>query len=760
MSFEFPPASAGAYDEWTGSGPWPWLRQCLSRYSPEELRTRWLDLQRGQQDAWGPRPWQLDPLPAVLAENEWAWLERGLVQRAQLFNTLLQDAYGQQQALREGWLQPALYYNNPLWLQACHGMVDSDLARLLLYAVDLIRDDQGRWWVLRDRAQCPAGFGAVLENRRWMARVYHEIFSEQLVQPLTPIYQALRLALAEVGQRTQGARMVMLTPPAGSVQAADDAALAQFLGCPLVEGEDLTVRSGRLYLKLLQGLQPVDLLLRRIADRDSDPLEIHGAGWNGVVALLQSVRAGNVVVSNSLGSGWLETPALVRSLPRLARQFLGEELIVPGLPVHWGPRAPEGRDWVARPFEGGPPLLLPDLDPQRQDRWWRECQPENWVFQRYCRPSHFPCLLEGQPQSLPGVVRFFLVATGEGYRLVPGGLVRLRPEGGGLALLSKDLWRQATAPVDRGPLLAPSAGELVLSRGGGDIPSRVAEQFYWFGRYLERSESLVRFARVLAQRQTQEGGPEALADLQRLLTCQGELGSDLAGWVNGREDDQLQALLGHLRRLGASLRDRASADLPRILAQLHPLTEPVEGSGVLAYLEGLSVPIWALVAIARESLYRGFGFRFMEIGRRLERTLQTCELLEHLGRGQTPEGGVLEVLLEVTDSGRTYRRRYARLDWLACVDLLLADDTHPRSLAFQLRSLDEHFSRLPQPPGVRLAPHQEALLRVRTAVQLWQPPSAPPLAELASLLPGISQGLAAVYLSHLKPRSQGAGRAL
>lgn len=737
-----------------------WLERQFSRYEPDELKARWQDIARGMKDAqphFGQRLWPLDPLPAVLPESDWAQLEAGLCQRAQLLNLLLQDAYGQQQMLREGCLHPALYYNNPAWLQPCHGMLDSELGRLLFYAVDLVRDRNGRWWVMRDRASAPHGFGSVLGNRRWMARAYHEIFSEQLLQPVAPAFQSLRLTLAELGHRTGEARTVMLTSASGSARSADDAGLANFLGCALVEGEDLTVRKGKLYLKLLEGLQPVDLLLRRIPDQDCDPLELASTSWNGVVGLLQSVCAGNLVVSNSLGSGWLESPALCHQLEKLAPQLLGQPLLLPSLPGHWGPDLPVGRDWVARRFDGGSPILLPEMEAAAQERWWQSCRPEQWVFQHYQRGCEFSCWHAGELQELPGIVRCYLLASADGYRLIPGGLVRVRPPGG--KLFSKDLWRLAGGAPTEAPVAPPlHAHELQLSRAGGDVPSRVADQFYWFGRYLERCECLLRFARMWLARQTVETGGQLQEDLERMLALREEFGPDLVSWVNGHGPDQLQSLLSHLERLGTALRDRVSADMPRILAALHPQSERLEGRHVLAYLEELSVPLWGLVAIARESLYRGYGFRFLEIGRRLERAVFTCELLERMQ--DNPSWGMLEMLLEITDSGRTYRRRYPRLEWLPVLDLLLADDTHPRSLAFQLNSLDEHFSRLPARTGVGLPAHQEALLRARTPLQLWSPPQPAPLAQLNELLTGISQGLTSVYLSHLTPRYQGGRSAL
>lgn len=447
-----------------------WLELQFSRYGLDELQQRWQEIARGMKDAqphFGQRLWGLDPVPAVLAESDWTQLEAGLCQRAQLLNLVLQDAYGQQQMLREGALHPALYYNNPAWLQPCHGMLDSELGRLLFYAVDLVKDEAGKWWVMRDRASAPHGFGSVLGNRRWMARAYHEIFSEQLLQPIAPAYQSLRFSLSELGQRTGEARSVMLTSAAGSARSADDAGLANFLGCALVEGEDLTVRKGRLYLKLLEGLQPVDLLLRRIPDRDCDPLELGSSGWHGVVGMLQSVCAGNLVVSNSLGSGWLETPALAQRLEQLAGPLLGQPLLLPDLPGHWSSQLPDGRDWIARRFGGGPPLLLPEMETADQERWWKSCRPEQWVFQRYARPSRFPCWYQGKLENFPGVVRCFLLATASGYRLIPGGLVRMRPPGG--KLFAKDLWRLAHHEAEPTAAAPTPPMELELSRGGGDV---------------------------------------------------------------------------------------------------------------------------------------------------------------------------------------------------------------------------------------------------------------------------------------------------
>lgn len=688
----------------------PSLQEVLACYSEAELQSRWQDLARAVRDSSPRRDGrELEPLPFVLDEPDWHTLEKGLTQRARLLNQLLEDAYGEQNLLVERRIPGALYFDNPLWVQPCLGQLNSEMARLLLYAADLIRDPEGNWWVLRDLTQCPSGFGWLLENRRWMARAYQEIFASHLVCPIAPSFQGLRQSLGELRQQAGGPRVVMLTPPAGSRHSMDDLALAQFLGCPLVEGEDLTVRGDTLYLKLLEGLQPLEVVLRRIPDRDCDPLEIPSTLGRGVVGLLQAVRAGNLAVTNSIGSGWLESPALAPLLADLCLQLEHQHLQIPSL---GSPRA--GEPAVYRSWAGGHTLLPPQ-------------QPSTgrWYAQRY--------------QPTPWVLRCFVLYTPEGYQLVPGGLLRLPSR------VTRDVWRWSQPGVATSESVRPDAPpwEISLSRGGGDIPSRVAEQFYWFGRYLERTESLLRLARQLLNRQALQG-PEGC--WKQLLDGRPEMLGGLVAWANGSHNDQLQSLLRHLHRLGEALRDRASADLPRALAALPLLSEPLGGGLVLGYLESLCVPIWALVAIARESLFRGYGFRFMEVGRRLERALQLTELLEPWLQKPAPSWDMLDLLLDVNDSGRTFRRRYpAGLHWEGVRDLLLGDDTHPRSLAFQLRSLGEHLPHLPNPER-----HQKQLDRVLEylANQQWE--------RLGTGLAEISPGLGSHYFTHVQPRALGA----
>lgn len=615
-------------------------------------------------------PLKLALRPATLGEQDWTLLESGLEQRARLLSELLRDVYGEQTSLKDGLLPPSLLFNNRRWLGPCRGVVDGDATRLLLYAADLVRDTDG-WWVVRDYTGVPPGLGWLLDARRWMARAYHELFARGEVEPLAPTLVRARDLLAELNG---GERGVVLASPGNAAEFADAAALAHFFGCTLVEGEDLTVRGQQLWLKLLQGLQPVRVLLRRVEDARCDPLELSAGGWSGPSGLIQAVRNGDLVVCNSLGSGWAESPGVAEQLPACSQRLLGETLRLP----------------------------------------WR-------------------ALRKGET-----VVRCFLAHDGERHRLVPGGLRWPRGDDG-----MHELWRPARATGGAQPpggAFTPEA--VVLSRGGGDVPSRVASDFFWLGRYLERCEGLLRVARVLL------GDPASESRSAELLP------GGLAAWVEGRADDQLQTLLGHLKRLGSSLRERLSSDVLSLLAELTERPPEVTSS----YLERVSVPVWALVAVARESLYRGHGFRFLEIGRRLERCQATLELLQWT----TEEGSSLPLLLDFTDSSRIYARRYPGAPvWLAVVDMLLGDDSQPRSLAYGLRSLGEHFAGLPPRHELsdvsEVAPHGLALARCRELLAGWQPGQGePPLTALHAALVGLSAQLARVFFTHVAHHRQGA----
>ena len=764
------------------------------------------------------RPWELDPVPLLIAADEAQSLQAGLVQRARLLDALLADIYGPQSMIKEGVLPPELVFAHRGFLRACHGIQVPGDRRLYLYAVDLGRAPDGSIFVLNDRTQAPSGAGYALENRIVLSRLLPEAFRECRVQRLALFFRTVRETLGAIAPRNRdNPRIVLLTPGPYNETYFEHAYLARYLGYTLVEGGDLTVRDSRVYLKLLGGLQPVDVILRRLDDEYCDPLELRGDSFLGVPGLVQAVRAGNVAVANALGSGLVESPAFLSYLPALCCKLLGEELKVPSAATWWC-GDPAARDYVlsnlahlvikpAFSFARFDPIFGEELSTEalRQLADRIRARPFEYIGQQQITLSTAP-VLEGErlrPRHL--VIRAFLASNESSYAVMPGGLTRIAAaadtlvvsmqKGGG----SKDTWVLSPGPVSNFSLLPSTVQPVELSRGGGDLPSRVADDLFWLGRYAERAEGVVRLLRGILVRLTEKSGlvevPE-LPALLRALTLQtksrpGFLGSGADDRLAAPEDElralvfdseragSLAETITGLHRVAGKVRDRISTDMWRIVGGLDIPTKSVAGresdvrpplGEVLDLLDRRVVALAAFGGFVAESMTRGQGWRFLDMGRRMERALQLVGLLRGaLVAVSGIEGPLLEALLEIADSSMTYRRRYmSTLQTAPVLDLLLADEDNPRSLAFQLAALADAVDDLPRvdtSPG--RSPEQRlvlaALTRVRVADigRLAQADADGRRTELEALLAGLetdlpvlSDSLTRHYLSHLQVSRQ------
>jgi len=683
--------------------------------------------------------------------------------------------------------------------------------------------------VLGDRTQAPSGTGYALENRLVLSRMLPELFRDCQVQRLAPFFQAFRDLLQSIAPHNRdNPRIVLLTPGPYNETYFEHAFLAGYLGYTLVEGGDLLVRGNRVYLKLLGGLQPVDVILRRVDDDYCDPLELRGNSFLGVPGLLQVLRAGNVAMANALGSGLVETPAFLAYLPAISRELLGEDLKLPwaeswwcGEPVGLGhvlaklPRMVIKPAFANRRFE---PVFADRLGSQQlQDLACRiRARPGDYVGQEQIALSSVPVMQGERLQSRYAAVRVFLTARDGSYTAMPGGLTRVASSsdskvvtmqrGGG----SKDTWVLGDHPVSTFSLLPPPHRPLRLSRAGGDLSSRHADNFYWLGRYVERAESVVRLLRGILVRLTEKSGmadvPE-LPVLLRVLTAQTQT---FPGFLDQTRPDSLDepegellsvifdrdrpgslaATLTLMQRVASKVRDRISADMWRALshlmvdmmADLTAMAQPstngkdapefshLDARGVLSdVLELLDAGISRLAAFSgliAENLTRGQSLTFLNMGRRLERSLQMSSLLRGtLGTETRTEGSVLEALLEIADSSMTYRRRYLSMIQAAPVlDLLLADETNPRSLVYQLAALGESIDRLPRDPSLpgrsteqRLVLANLTNLRLADLDTLARAEESGRRTRLEGLLlrleadlPVLSEVLAASYFSHLQ----------
>jgi len=816
---------------------WKVLDRALNEFGPGEMWRRWeqarqLIRQHGVSfnvygDARGlDRPWPLDPVPVLLAPDEFAALAAGLAQRATLLDRLLADIYGPRRVLAEGLLPPEVVLGHPGLLRACAGIVPPGGRFLHFYAADLVRTPEGDLRVLADRTQAPAGAGYALENRIVLGRVLPEAFRECHAQRLASFFRTLRDTLAALAPHgRENPRIVLLTAGPHNATYFEQAFLAQYLGYPLVEGGDLTVRDGRVFLKTLGGLHPVDVILRRLNDDYCDPLELRPESLLGVPGLLQAARDGQVAIANALGAGVAQTPALTPFLPSLCRALLGEELRLGSVETWWcgqpeilahvldhlgemviKPAYPGAAGALLAQAPGvsqevGEPIFGARLDSDASEKLAAAMRaaPGRFVAQRRVMPSTVP-VIEGdelKPRSL--VLRAFVVADGvDGYETMPGALAVV----GGAAdeidisiargARSKDTWVISEGEVSEFSLLRPAAQPVAPTRGGGDLPSRVADNFFWLGRYAERAEAIARLTRVVCLRLTDRGRRAFAADFAPLVAAvrmQTRIASGRAEGGNGAprlvgEPDRvvrealfdtthegtLYATAHSIERVARSIRDRLSMDSWSVVVSLQHEVGDGERAGkderlltLAARLDRVIMTLTALAGFTSESMTREAAWRFLDMGRRLERALNTAIVIEQALTGVRPdETPVLEALLDTADSAMTYRRRYrATLQVAPVVDLLAADEGNPRSILFQLAALAEHVAALPHDPTLaRRSAEERIAFEALSAFRLLdvdvvcaaERGSRPALAELCSGLVANMQRLSdALSGSYLAP---------
>ena len=680
------------------------------------------------------RTWELDVLPFVIDAAEWVQLEAGLIQRTRLLNLVLADIYGPQRLLKDGLIPPALLHANPGFLRCCHGIRPPRDLFLTLHAVDLTRAPNGRWWVMSDRTQAPSGIGYALENRAILSRILPDEFRDSQVQRLSGFFALRRAGLRSLTPWTSAPNTVLLTSGPYTETYFEHAYLARYLGYPLVEGSDLTVRDRRVFLKTLDGLQPVDVIVRRVDDTWCDPLELRGDSILGVPGLVEAARAGHVAISNALGTGAVETTALLAFLPSLARHLLGEKLRIPNLATWWcGQDGERNHTLVAldslvvkRAFVGGhaEPSFGDRMSPADRELLADRIRanPHAYVGQENVPLSTAPVWNGAALEPRPLILRCYVCATPDGFAVMPGGLTRVSAAadspivssryGGG----SKDTWVRSTSPDESTLPLETSAQPVKPERVTTHVPSRLVENLFWLGRYAERLEDTTRILRTGLSRLAGEGGPveeEELAALAAWLVrsdflpprfagrfTAAELASELRELVFERNRvASVRDLLARVAFLTSNVRDRLSGDTWRILHQLQTdfpaaMSRATPGA-ILHALHRVIFQLAAFSGMEMENMARGHAWRFLDIGRRLERAIN---LVTNVGAilASNGDSAALPPLLDYTDSTMTYRRRYlARPELPATLALLLTDDANPRSLAFQFQALGRHFAELP-----------------------------------------------------------------
>ncbi len=714
------------------------------------------------------RPWELDLIPHIILAGEWQFLEQSLIQRATLIDALLRDLYTGQSLVREGTLPPESITAFPGFLRPCRDMVPDNFPFLTFLAVDLIRDAAGRWQVANHFTQMPEGLGFALENRLITSQVISRIFHQNRVMRLAPFFITLKDQLNRTGlfNRTDP-EVLMLSAGPGKASYFEQALLSRYLGYPMVESGDLTVRDNRVFVKMLGGLEPVDVLLRYVPDLDCDPLALRTGATTGVPGLIQAVRHKALSLANPIGAGLAETPVFSKFYPDLCRRLLGQDLMLPDLPVNWCRNPEEMETVLSHPEDffiqeisdpGNPEILDGATLSQEQ----KEALAQKIRFSPYAWFARSkPALAEGLSLGpdlglVPGqfACRFFVCACDGGFSVMPGGLAMDVTDMHALyarkhMTVTKDIWVLSDKPVAQVTLMG-GMDQAVDIRRQTDLPSRAADNLLWLGRHLETAECRIRLLRAIFMRLSGEVPYREMTELPLLFAIAAQKGlvnedhmkenQDLALFPMQEElirsvfDPErpggLYTILENIRQTAYRVRDRLSQDSWQILSRLtisghspHPV-QWIEVSNTYEVLDDLLVSLSAFSGLTMENITRGTTWRFVDMGKRLVRAK---DLLTTVLTAMSPPpqnlSMALETLLELADSAMTYRFRYrTRLRTAPVMDLLLFDELNPRSLAFQLAALSNHVDHLPRGLDRKYSSQEEkALLAMLTAVRLAEP---------------------------------------
>ncbi len=702
----------------------------------------------------GPqRPWSLDLFPLIVDAKSWHHIETGVLQRVRLLEHVMADVYGAQSLLMSGFLPPALVQGHPGYLRAMHGIEPVGGRYLHIAAFDLARGPDGNWWVVGQRTQAPSGLGYLLENRLAISAQFATAFDSLNVQRLAGTYRALMESLRSMSPMGQDAHLALLTPGPYNETYFEHAYLARYLGLTLVEGSDLLVRDEKVFLKTLKGLVPVHGLLKRVDDQYMDPLELRADSTLGVPGLLQAIRAGNVLVANTPGSAFLESPALLGFLPALSRHLFNEDLSLPALPTWWcGERSalldalPRLRECAIKPtypgsasHAGFDAVLGARQDARALDEWAGRIlrRPEEHTVQAYSPLSQLPTWQVGHPLvtgSHSGflarsvMLRVFAVSDRQGWRVLPGGLARVASVGNEIISMqrggsSADVWALTQGEVDHSTLLHPHLTPESLMQRKRLVTSRAAENLFWLGRYTERTENTLRLARLTLEclhGEEQTSAP-LLAWLGQMaqantLVLPGVPTPTQAARVFERSlIDSLGSTTGatsvgyYLRALkmtASSVRERLSQEHWRIITRAeeelfarfadHRHRGDRSALHALEILKDTGEHMAAITGAQTDRMTRDDGWRLLSIGRHIERlAFLSSSLSRALACASLDSEGGFDAMIELFDNAITFHAQFQQSrDMAALIDLLVIDGDNPRSVSWVAHTLRGRLAKL------------------------------------------------------------------
>lgn len=776
------------------SDHWAFLLKGLKELGAKNLNQRQLKMQRILRDdgaTYKPyteqeRTWELDPVPFLLDSQTWQGIESGLIQRSALFDKILKDIYGKQELVHHGVIPPEAIFANPGFLRPCFGMDTFKEQGLVLHAVDMVRTPDNQVCIIGDRTQSPSGAGYALENRTVMTRVFPNIFRDNQVRRLAFFFQTLRYKLNSLSPTGELPNIVVLTPGSRSESYFEHAYLANYLGYSLVQGRDLVVRNGFVWTKSLGGLSRVDVILRRVDDSFCDPAELKSDSYLGVPGLLESVRAGKVIVANPLGSGVLESPVFLKYLPAISEALTGEQLLLPSAKTYW---AFDEHDlqYILDNLEN---LIIKPIT-KKHDQMsviGRDCNPEQldylrknikekplkYFAQEYYSPTYAPSWQNKEFVPRPTILRSFAVATEnklsedastteknlakKAFAVMPGGLTRMGRNindkiiTNQLSALSKDTWVLSLESENQISLWSDKNTKgAIADEQFNNLPSRVIENMFWFGRYTVRAEFALRLLRTVFV-QLNNSHHITTESYRRILLAVTKVTETYPGFtatdsllfenpeielmsiiIDANRSGSVISQLNEMLNCAEEVKVLLSADTQRVVNDIRDNVDTLENvmrtdflSAPEEALDPLVTTLLALSGLIHESMMRGFGWRFIEIGRHIERSYQTMSLVNELLTpvlAENDEDSTLETLLLTVEALVTYRRRYrARTDIVNGLELTVLDPANPRSLNSLFQSLDAHIEALPFRDHKGLLAQEKRLsLELLNLIQLAEP---------------------------------------
>jgi uncharacterized circularly permuted ATP-grasp superfamily protein/uncharacterized alpha-E superfamily protein len=647
------------------------------------------------------RPWRLDPIPYVIDRETFGYLEAAVTSRMLACDAIIDDLYGQRRLVGDGIVDPALLWATPRYRlaevdrrqsakqdPASPGAQGRTATKWLsTYALDLVRDVHGVWHAIADHTDAPTGFGYALLNRAVLANVVHAAGDER-PRRIDAHLATLRLALTSTSA-VDGPRVVILTAGIDHPSYVEHSYLATKLGFNLVEGADLVVRRRAVWLRTLSGLEPVDVVHRRLEDHCLDPMEVNATGAVGVPGMLLAAQSGSVALANAPGTGVIEAPELLDCWDDAAEMLTGY-----------------------RPTLALAVATTPGVDADRLIGATAE---------------RVPRLQDGVINYDPIVIRLHAVATSDGITVLPCGNGRVLAATDDPRVptpcVAKDVWVLGVDPTPITVLQPAPQVDLLAS-----VPTRAADSLSWMGRAAERAEVIARAARVvLTGRAT---GLELPSERLLAALC-GSTGEPPD--VGRRIADEIGVMLAE----AASVREFLSMTAGRVLGSMVEVRQRLQ-MGVLdvLVLDDLLMHLSAFAGLWNESVVRGPAWFYGDFARRHERAMVVLWSVAAYvpDPPQRMESDVMEMLLATHDSLVAYRRRHrSDLDHDAVLALLIHDELNPRSVRASLDRLQRAAAAIDwtEADG-EIAALLEALEGARTADQL---------VELALALGGISTRL-------------------